>query len=819
MRLEILRIQNFRGVRQLELILTGKSAAILGPNGTGKSSIVDAVDFLLRGSVRRLEGEGAGELSLARHAPFVGCDPAESWVEGTFKIADGSAHTFRRTVAAPDRISSEATLPPEVQQALVLARDGGHHLLTRRELLRFVFTEPASRAKAVGLLLQLDGIESTRKHLQGAARDAADELRREQAQVQVLAAQIAGAFDPPLARDETPLARTNALRESLGGAPIDGSSLANATSSLVTPTEAAVHPLHSPRTQAALRALGADTVTALHTNELDALEAYATSLDQFASDRQIQDVLREANLVDLGLSLLDEDLCPLCRYPQSSDTLREALVARRDASQRAREQLQSLQVTRDELHGNLSAHQQRVLEALGALSPRPDLPHAGIGSLATCLTRALGGALAPIEQWDGPTSQDVMLLREAADSAAADLTALRGILKELPAPSRLQASWDQLIQVSRAISALSGAQGRLTVTRHAAELLANADAEFLVARDRTLQDTYDIVASGMSDVYKHVHGADEEQFEAEMEPTRAGLKLAVEFRGLGRYPPAALHSEGHQDSMGLAFFLALSTHFAGSALPVIVLDDVVMSVDYGHRRGVANMLAARFSDRQLIVTTHDRVWWRQLRAAQVVAGKQSFAMVEWSLEAGARVTQTAADTLGAAREAIQRRNVVGAAVALRRAIEESFPEYCDALGAPVRYRADGANEAGEFLQAAVGRLRELVAKARESKRAWRQDDSAVNAFDERRARVCQAFESEAWLVNPTLHYNAWTANMSLGDFAPVLAAYEALFALFECETCQSPVTVLFSDHRAVSLRCPCEARNWNLSTPDARRQQ
>lgn len=812
MRLESLRIRNFRGIRNLELTLGGKSAAFLGPNGTGKSSIVDAVDFLLRGGVRRLEGEGAGELSLARHAPFVGSAASDAWVEGTFSLTDGSQHTLRRTVANPDQVSP-AALPPAITRALSLARDGGHHLLTRRELLRFVFTEPSSRAKAVGLLLQLDGIEASRKNLQGAARDAADELRREQAQVQVLAAQVGRVFDPPLSLDETPLARTNALRAILGGAPLEADTLADATRDLATPSEAAVHPLHAPRTQAVLRALSTDTVAPLRTGSLAELRHFCEELDAFSADRATQNLLREASLVDLGMGLLDEDICPLCRHPQPAADLRAALARRQSASERAREHLAALESRRDTLFGSFSAHLQRTNDVLSALSGRADLPHTGIAALSHELTETLGRALRPIERWEGPTTDAHVRLESALSASEGDLERLRAILRGLAAPSRVQASWDQLVQVSRTTAEHALAGARLQTTRRLAEMLAKGDSAFVAARDQVLQDTYDVVAEAMAGVYKQVHGDDESQFQAEMEPTRAGLKLAVEFRGKGRFPPAAFHSEGHQDSMGLAFFLALSSHLAGSGLPLILLDDVVMSVDYRHRRGVADMLASRFGDRQILVTTHDRVWWRQLRSARVVSGTQSFEIAGWTLEDGVLLTRTAADSLGAAREALARGNTVEAAVSLRRAIEECFPEYCDALAAPVRFRADGANEAGEFLQAAVSRLKELTAKARNSKRAWHQDDSAVREFDEQRAAVCQSFDAEAWLVNPTLHYNGWTANMSPADFAPVLAAYEALFALFECESCGSPLSVIFEGRTPVSLRCPCEARSWNLAMP------
>jgi DNA repair exonuclease SbcCD ATPase subunit len=60
-RLESITIKEFRGIRDMTLDFKGKNFAICGPNGTGKSGIVDALEFALTGTVSRLSGEGSGE--------------------------------------------------------------------------------------------------------------------------------------------------------------------------------------------------------------------------------------------------------------------------------------------------------------------------------------------------------------------------------------------------------------------------------------------------------------------------------------------------------------------------------------------------------------------------------------------------------------------------------------------------------------------------------------------------------------------------------------------------------------------------------------
>ncbi len=68
---ESITIKEFRGIRDLTLDFGGKSFAVCGPNGTGKSGVVDALEFALTGNVSRLSGEGRGEISLRQHGPHV----------------------------------------------------------------------------------------------------------------------------------------------------------------------------------------------------------------------------------------------------------------------------------------------------------------------------------------------------------------------------------------------------------------------------------------------------------------------------------------------------------------------------------------------------------------------------------------------------------------------------------------------------------------------------------------------------------------------------------------------------------------------------
>ena len=96
-----LRIEEFRGIRDLDLTMGSSSFVVVGPNGSGKSGVVDAIDFALTGNVARLSGAGTGGISVAKHAPHVHQrdNPAAASVTLTFTHpASGQTGTLTRSV-------------------------------------------------------------------------------------------------------------------------------------------------------------------------------------------------------------------------------------------------------------------------------------------------------------------------------------------------------------------------------------------------------------------------------------------------------------------------------------------------------------------------------------------------------------------------------------------------------------------------------------------------------------------------------------------------------------------------------------------------
>jgi hypothetical protein len=184
-----------------------------------------------------------------------------------------------------------------------------------------------------------------------------------------------------------------------------------------------------------------------------------------------------------------------------------------------------------------------------------------------------------------------------------------------------------------------------------------------------------------------------------------GVELAVDFHGVRHRPPHGVLSESHLNSLGIALFLAMSETF-NEKLGFLVLDDVVNSFDGAHRGRLAKLLASEFVDWQLIVLTHDHVFYQQL--TRLAPQWRKLEITSWSYEEGPRVLEYEFGTfLEKARKCLQEGDLHGATTKSRRALEELLQEACEGMGALVGFRRGVRNDRRDANELLMGVRRAL----------------------------------------------------------------------------------------------------------------
>jgi energy-coupling factor transporter ATP-binding protein EcfA2 len=150
--------------------------------------------------------------------------------------------------------------------------------------------------------------------------------------------------------------------------------------------------------------------------------------------------------------------------------------------------------------------------------------------------------------------------------------------------------------------------------------------------------------------------------------------------------------------------LALSIYFAGRKLAerqakndmprIMVLDDVLIGLDQANRVPLLNVLANHFKDWQVVILTHDRVWFDIARHYQRVGQADKY-WTYWQLHqpqdrfyapiATDVDSSVAAQALATARSFLKQGHVHAAGNAARLATEFAVREFCATKGIEVPY--------------------------------------------------------------------------------------------------------------------------------------
>lgn len=121
-RLETLAIRNFRAYRKTEVFQLGADVTVLyGPNGFGKTSFFDAIDFAVTGGIGRLESRGHSD--FAKTAPHLDSRPEESSVTLTFRHKGVVRKITRRVGDRKQALLDDRSVE---RKAILVALTGGN---------------------------------------------------------------------------------------------------------------------------------------------------------------------------------------------------------------------------------------------------------------------------------------------------------------------------------------------------------------------------------------------------------------------------------------------------------------------------------------------------------------------------------------------------------------------------------------------------------------------------------------------------------------------------------------------------------------------
>lgn len=814
MKLVELKIRNIRGLTIFNNSPNGETFAIIGANGTGKSAVVDALDFLLTGDMNRLSGRRG--FSLQRHGKYIKARTEDCFVEAKIILPGFSTPvSIRRSFSNPRNIVALPEALVRLKPFLTVAAQG-HYVLTRTNILKFISAQPRDRAALVLAVLNINRIEEIRTILTRAANTETKKFNNARSNRIAAESVISKTLGLNIWGDEEALNVINRLRESLGGSPI--AALANVKRDLTPPSTIASDQAAIPDKTVSdilgdIRRVGI-SVNDENEAQIDAWdEVLCTEATTLNSSPENALAARQIELVELGIKLLDDAAkCPLCDTDWDPGDLRGHLESKLEGGRAAAPSWKLLRSVADSMVGWLADTEESIgkIVTAGRLDDNGTDP-APLTLYATELKKLRKTLVDPLSQFllyreSGKKLSEQLRISEARDL----LRSLYGERVKSISRSPAQIAWDTLTRSEENLKVLVDTMKSTADALGSAQRLESLKESFIAARNVILDDLYNSVKERFVALYKQLHAPEEQQFEADMTPNEAGMSLEVDFHGTGKSAPFALHSDGHQDSMGLCLFLALTEKMQGTRLGFCLLDDVVMSIDAGHRRKVARLLKSLQPETQFMITTHDLVWAKQLLMEDCVTTKNIKHFIGWSLDGGA-IEGSTIDFFAEVETALSNGNVRDAAASLRNGLESFFSVVADSIRARPIFSLSGFYEMGQMYIACNETLEKLVKMAKQSAMSWEQHDkvTALSEFDNRRSEARRNSQITGWAINANVHYNNWM-DMTADEFRLVYEAFKEMCNLFKCETCGSILLVTLASAKPKTVTCAGNCVSWNL---------
>lgn len=810
-RVEKLTIHEFRGIRNLAIDFHGKNFAICGRNGTGKSGIVDALEFALTGNISRLSGKGTKEISIRDHAPHVDSrnKPENAKVSVTVFIPSlNKSVQVDRTVKQP--VPTISDNDPAVLRVLAGVAEHPEFVLSRRELIQYVLSTPGDRAKEVQALLRLDAIENLRATLlkiANASKREVDPLKREQASAREA---LLRALDVEQLQKEKILDAVNIRRNALGLDPI---AELLATTSLKDGLAAKAAQPASPVPK--VQALGdikrlRELVSEIQSDSIrEKIASVVAQLEPLKDDPLLAAGVKKETLLRSAIDLVDENGCPVCNTPWEPDLLKAHINGKLEAFADLTKKRSDAQKSATPLLEVLNNLQDSVAQ-IGRYGAqfKPQIETPGLNSSGALLEQRsrILKTFVPIAE----TAQILPDLATFSDDFLKDLENIEQRVNAIPEPTQQDAARDYLTVCQERLDTFRGVSQRLKKAEEQASLAKTVYETYLAVSTEMLEGIYQSVAADFAELYSFINSDDEKNFTATLTPSMGKLGFDVDFYGRGHFPPGAYHSEGHQDAMGLCLYLALMKRLLGNGFSFAVLDDVLMSVDTGHRREVCGLLRAKFSDTQFVLTTHDPIWLKHMRSIGLVQPGNQLNFRNWHVDCGPTEWDSK-DVWAEIGTALAKHDVRAASATLRHFLEYFFKEVCHALRAPVPFSGDAHYTLGDLLPPAIGRLKKLLKEGKVAAQSWGKANE-VQAIEKREAdfdTLVQASGVDQWQINAAVHYNEWD-NLSVQDFSPVVQAFQNLVKAFVCNNPGCGLFYVSPPYNSDALRCHCASTNINL---------
>lgn len=599
-----IKMAGFRGAvsaSEITFDATKTVTLIFGENGTGKSTIADAFDFVCNKSVGSLENYSLGT-KPHKYLAALGKRPADVKV----------------TLAAPGK-KWEATLATAGPVVIPAADCPEARILRRKSILKLIEAQPKERFETLKTFItvpNIDKCEAALRVAERAAEDAVNETARALSQANEALQKLWEAEGKP---------GESALEWAKQESEKDVSQLA-ASVSVVDSLLPVFQPVEG--------AMSAIDRAIADSHEAVTAHAESEKKQQVAEAKQTQQSAAVLALLQSAKEFVAKQTaltsCPVCEQGVDSTALLKGLSDRINSMQELSKVVTATKTTQRNLETKKTLLEQSRKSFCEAAR-----------KLATALKAStLAEVTSLAVNWE--SFAELLTPDNSSEAAEQQARQLWLVLPDCRTALHSRRSRDQ-----QSVTLHNAIKGHVQSIHEKTQNAVPQDVlrkqlhlalEIVSAkRKEYVEEILTKIAGEVATLYAKLH-PDEPIGEVRfyLKPNAIGsLEFDAKFHSTSDLPPQAYYSESHLDTLGICVFMALSKHFRKPST-IVILDDVLTSVDGPHLERFMTMLheeAKHFA--QVIVTTHYRPWRDRYRWAKGPAGNtQVIELGPWTLQDG-----------------------------------------------------------------------------------------------------------------------------------------------------------------------------------------
>jgi hypothetical protein len=797
LKIKKIQIENFRGIRKPVVISLENnngqpsSALIYGQNGTGKSSIVDAWEWFNTGKIKYLGKEGVSPSDY----PHKASGGTDCYLQAEF------THPTIQTVKSQynkTRITAPTT-SGNYSDFKVLSVYPNY--LRYSDLQEFVYLTKKEKYEYIARFFGLEKFTKNQSDLQGSITRLGNQLQQYKNNRDQVDLKIRELTSSSIVNENGVVSFINTIAIKYSISQIsdfkEAYKIKEALDQIVKSNPIAIALAEWLAFQK--RLLTFFPIQQLK-NDCGELETLFKKLKK--SEENIKNLLLSdlyAKSIEVIGQLEDKSICPVCDQGYTGDlqhhitekhktisALNEIKIAYEKKVQLIETNIQNtfnkVALVKGETGALVIAHFSNLFQKTNNIFDNIQTVVKTIKTPLNQLDKLEVSNESCIADVDSISISQVQMIKAVADKIAE--------LKADEKTKNLAADFTSLVSVINYFTDFLKADGKATYLNTICTNLDSLFTQLTTYIQNEIQTTFTAIQSDVADCFNALEGANPYLKNPEITLVAGkdkAVELEIEFVTEKITPAFKFMSESQINSFGLAIFLSAVKHF-NNQFKFIILDDIVNSFDAYKRPKIPQLLASKFSDFQILMLTHDRVFFDTVQ--QAFQGWNRYRFLQWDYLNGPRL-KLAKNYTEAIQELIDDDDPIKAGAALGRYFEWIFGTLCETTRTAVLYKSSGDYTLSDFYNP-------LVSNFNKKLKAPNKKHKINNAFDE--------FDQGTLFRNYCTHWKDEPTPFSTQEIKGIFDKWLEIEEMLYCNSCKTFVE-LKEVSGTVYVKCTCATLN------------